>query len=298
VSQRTRVIVVPPAQRAELAQKLRAGDFEQRSVPHAAVSVKGDGVVATLYTSDKLVIQGADPDLFAARWVGAEPESAAAAPGRAGRAAFEPAVGSDETGKGDYFGPLVVVAVRLEPDQAQELVAAGVTDSKRLSDERALRLGAALRGRYEHAVARLDPPEYNAVYARGAKLNAILADLHVEAIRGVARPGDDVLVDQFADARLLAGKLAGLDVTLHQRPRAEEVPVVAAASVIARELFLVALRELSDEAAIDLHKGAGAPVDKVGRELVKLHGAQGLGRFAKLHFKNTQRVLPGRSGAR
>jgi ribonuclease HIII len=286
--QRTRVIVVSPEQRAALRRSVDAGDFEHRAVPHAEFSVKGDGVVATLYSSGKLVIQGADPDLFAARYLGLEP---AGAPEPAAAVLSGPLVGSDETGKGDYFGPLIVAAVRVEPAQARDLARSRVVDSKLLADETALRLGAALRSRYPHAIERLDPPRYNEVYAAcDGGLNGVLADLHAQAIHRLARPGDHVVVDQFARASLLEERLADLDVTLEQRPRGEEIPVVAAASVIAREAFLLALRELSERVGVDLHKGAGDPVDRAGERFVRLHGDVGLADVAKLHFKNTQKI--------
>lgn len=138
---------------------------------------------------------------------------------------------------------------------------------------------------------RLDPPEYNALHARVGNLNVILADLHAEVIRELAEPGDRVVVDRFAREALLEERLAGLDIDLEQRPRAEREPAVAAASVIAREEFLLALREIGDELGCDLAKGAGHPADRAARELVRLHGREGLARAAKLHFKNTSKVL-------
>lgn len=298
MAQRTLVIVVPADEREALRARVAEGAYEHRSVPHATFSVKGDGVVATLYRSGKLVIQGAEPELFAARWLDRAPEASSS--GRGGEAddgaVAVPVVGSDEAGKGDYFGPLVVAAVRVDPDEARALAESRVADSKTLADETVLRLGAALRSRYAHAVVRLDPPEYNRLYEEGAQqrprrsLNDLLADQHARAVGELARGGDRVVVDQFASERLLEERLAALDVELVQRPRAEQVPVVAAASIIAREEFLLALRELSDGCGVDLHKGAGTPVDRVGAQVFELHGAAGLGRVAKLHFKNTEKV--------
>ena len=143
-------------------------------------------------------------------------------------------------------------------------------------------------------MACLEPPEYNAAHARVGNVNEILADLHADAIRRLAVPGADVLVDQFANARLLERRLGDLDVRLEQRPRAESEPAVAAASVVARHVFLQSLRRLSEESAVDLHKGAGAPTDRAGRRFVALHGEADLARVAKVHFKNTQKVTRGR----
>lgn len=313
VSQRTLVVQVSRSIAPDLKARLSQADFDFRPVPYALFSVKGEGVVATFYESGKLVVQGENPELFVEHWVGAH---GAGSPSNAARAsAAEPEatsrsrpiatpssidtggaseddqamIGSDECGKGDYFGPLVVAAVRIEPGQAAKLRAAGVRDSKQLNDAQCLKLGAALRGVFAHAVVRLDPPRYNQIYVQG-KLNDLLGSLHAEAISQLVRPGIHVLVDQFANAKVMQQKLKGLDVRLEQRTRAESNPAVAAASIIARETFLTALKELSDESAVDLHKGAGSPVDAAGERFVAIHGRAGLVKVAKLHFKNTQKI--------
>jgi ribonuclease HIII len=290
VAQKTLVVQVPHAERARLAERLALGTFERRGVAHAVFSVKGEGVVATLYESGKLVVQGEDPALFAERFLGraVEPDSA---PDPVGPADDRTTVGSDECGKGDYFGPLIVAAVRLEPGESRKLLQSGVRDSKTIADETALRLGGALRGLVAHAVVRLDPEEYNATHRGPGQLNPMLADLHARAIRELARPGARVVIDQFASERLMRERLAGLDIALVQHPRAEStVPAVAAASVIAREEFLLALRELSERYGVDLHKGAGDPVDRAARRFVSLHGREALVHVAKLHFKNTGKL--------
>jgi ribonuclease HIII len=295
VVQSTLVLVIPPSERDALRGRLESGDFEHKSVPHALFSVKGEGVVATLYSSGKFVIQGENPDLFAQRYAGdrATPAKRAAVRDAPGIAIDGPLVGSDECGKGDYFGPLIVVGVRVEAGDRMKLRAGGVRDSKELSDDTSLRLGAALRGQFPHAIARLDPPLYNATWRRPGQLNEMLADLHLEVIRKLARPGIHVLVDQFADAKVMAKRVAGMDIHLEQRTRAESEPAVAAASIIAREEYLLALRALSEEFGVDLHKGAGPPTDRAAERFVLLHGREALSRVAKVHFKNTQRIRAG-----
>ncbi len=291
--QSTRVLVIPPSEHEALKSRIASGDFQHKSVPHAVFSVKGEGVVATLYTSGKLVIQGEDPDLFAQRYAGEQAGDTARTNSEI--RIEEPLVGSDECGKGDYFGPLVVAGVRVEPGQRAKLRAGGVRDSKEISDESALRIGAALRVQLPYAIARLDPPVYNTTWRRPGQLNGMLADLHVEVIRKLARPGIRVLVDQFADARVMEKRVAGLDIRFEQRTRAESEPAVAAASIIAREEYLLALRALSDEFGVDLHKGAGTPTDQAAQRFVLLHGKDALVKVAKLHFKNTQRIRAGSS---
>lgn len=302
MTQETVVVKLPPRAAPALEAALARAHFEFRSVPHALFSAKGEGVVATFYASGKLVVQGDGARMFVARYAGgagtvdgssrgadARPEGSASTDAD-DPSARGPLVGSDECGKGDYFGPLVVCAVRLTPEESAQLRTGGVRDSKTLSDDACIRLGGALRSRFAHAIARLDPPEYNATYARVKNVNAVLADLHAQAIRELAQAGDRVLVDKFADEKLLRERLRGVDIELLQRVRAEAITAVAAASIIAREEFLTALRELSEEVAVDLHKGAGEPVDVSGRRFVALHGRAELARVAKVHFKNTQKI--------
>jgi len=282
-----------------LRSRLESAGFEFRSVPHAAFSARAADVVATLYRSGKLVIQGHDPDAFAARFLEGRAAAAAVASAAARPApqrATEETVGSDESGKGDYFGPLVVASVRLDPQTASQLDAREVRDCKTMSDESVLRVAGALRRTVPFAVARLDPPEYNARHARLRNLNPLLAELHAQAIGQIARPGLRVVVDQFANERVLAAAVAKLGVRLEQRHRAESSEVaVAAASVIAREEFLRALAELSERWGVDLAKGAGPPTDRAARRFVALHGEARLGDVAKLHFRTTAKILGGGS---
>lgn len=297
--QSTFVTKVPPGQFESLRARLSGGAFEFRSVPHAAFSVKGNGVVATLYQSGKFVVQGPDPEAFVAQWTDLKIE--ASDPGKAKKAKpgaddpvldlDPPVTGSDEAGKGDYFGPLVVAAVRADAKMIETLREIGVADSKTLTDKRALKLGAILRDTVEHSIRRVDPNEYNALYPEYPALNSFLADLHAEVIRPLAQPGENVLVDQFERRGLVRKALHSAQIRLTEVPRAERHPVVAAASILARQEFLLGIEELSGDFGMSLHKGAGAPVDAVGIELVRLQGEEALRGAAKLHFKNTEKIL-------
>ena len=288
----TLVVTLGPREQEQLRDRLEGGDFEYHPVDHARFSARGEGIVATLYESGKLVVQGRNVETFAARYLAGtergEPHTmktpAADSP------ALEPTIGSDEAGKGDYFGPLVVAAFKLDPADEARLVRGGIMDSKRISDERVRRLGPALQERFDFAVEILDPPTYNREHARRKNLNPILADLHARAIRRIASSGDHVVVDRFAREGLLEERLSDLDLRLEQFPRAERIVAVAAASVIARFVFLERIRELSEEYATELHKGAGAPTDAAARRFVDLHGRDALGEVAKLHFKNTGKL--------
>ena len=302
MAQRTLVVKLPPARGAALRSALAAAGYEFRGIPHSLFSASGPDLVVTLYKSGKLVLQGADPEGFAARFLEGvpcpEPALGPEARARQGAACATgtvvTTVGTDESGKGDYFGPLVVAGVRLTPELAAALGGGEVRDCKLLGDGSVMRIGAALRARVPYAIRRLDPPDYNLAHARLKNLNPLLAELHAEVIRELAEPGVRVVVDQFANPRLVAGALGELDVDLVQKTRAESSELsVAAASILARQEFLAALKDLSATWGVDLAKGAGAPTDSAGRRFVVAHGAAQLGQVAKLHFKNTLKIGAG-----
>jgi ribonuclease HIII len=286
VTQTTLVVTLSPPEQARLERELVAAAFEQRAVEHARFQARGEGVIATLYTSGKLVIQGKEVALFAQRFLGRSPEPVASA-------ALEPdhaMIGSDEAGKGDYFGPLVVAAVKLGPGDRARLRRSGVMDSKKLSDDTVRRLASAIESRFAHSIEVLEPVAYNDMHERVRNLNPMLADLHARAIRRLVEPGIDVLVDQFGDAELLASRLADQPIRLRQAPRAEREMAAAAASVLARNAFLARLARLSDDYGVDLHKGAGEPTDRAARRFVAIHGAAKLREVSKLHFRNTRKI--------
>ncbi|MEM7307109.1 MAG: ribonuclease HIII [Planctomycetota bacterium] len=295
MAQRTVVLKLDRAEQERLQREVRSGDFELRSVDHAHFSARTSGVVATLYRSGKLVVQGSGAELFVERYVGRS-ASAPAAPARSSAPAIEaadgPLIGGDESGKGDYFGPLVVAAVRLEPGDSDRLRAGGVADSKTLSDETAFRVGPALRERFPTAMRVLQPPEYTRRQAAHGNVALLLAELYREVVEEIALPGCAVLIDQFSKNKgRLESVFRDLDVRLFQEHRAERAMAVAAASIVAREGFLTGLRELSDEVGVTLPKGAGPPVLRAGRELLKIHGPDVLDRIAKTHFKTTGKLL-------
>jgi len=299
MTQETFVAKIPRAGFGDLERRVSGGPFEFRSVPHAVFSAKGEGVVVTLYSSGKLVVQGGGVTGFLARYTNLEgaPSASARKKPRTGRSTdaeivLEPPVtGSDEAGKGDYFGPLVVAAVRADADALARLAALKVADSKTLTDARALKLGAALREGFEHAIRRVDPAEYNEVYPTYSGLNPYLADLHAEVLGELAGRGENVVVDQFERRGLVRAAVHEFGVELTEVPRAERHVAVAAASILARQEFLLGMAELSAEIGVDLHKGAGAPVDRVGVRIVRERGEAALHGVAKLHFKNTGKIL-------
>lgn len=217
----------------------------------------------------------------------AEP-AAACVPGIAG-----PHIGSDEAGKGDYFGYLVVAAVYLDGEQEDDLRELGVRDSKHMSDGVARRLSAQIRARLPHDIVRISPRRYNDLYAKLGNLNRLLAWGHARAIENVLEhaPARLVLSDQFGDEQWLRQALMakGRQVRLVQTPRAERDLAVAAASVLARAVFLETLDQLSQRIGLPLPKGATHVVD-AARVVYQRGGEELLGEVAKLHFKTTRSV--------
>jgi ribonuclease HIII len=206
-------------------------------------------------------------------------------------------IGSDESGKGDYFGPLVVAGFFLPDGQGDVLRELGVRDSKNLSDRRVQDIAAALKAGYTHSVVAIGPERYNELYARLRNLNKLLAWGHARVIENILAVVNCVqaVTDQFGDERFVRNALMkkGRAIALVQRPRAEEDPAVAAASILARAEFLKRLHFLSQEWGVDLPKGASALVEAAAVTLIRKHGREALAKAAKTHFKTTARVLQG-----
>ncbi len=211
---------------------------------------------------------------------------------------FEPHAGVDEAGKGDFFGPLVSCCVIADGEMVRHWQAEGVKDSKSLTDGSILRLEKIIRGTKGVVVKRMacGMPKYNQMMSKpGANLNQLLAWFHARAIDAALkeRPVDWGMLDQFSKTPLTQRQLKrdGIEFDLRMRTRAEEDPVVAAASICARAEFVRRLRSLSKEAGEELKKGASAAVKEQARQLVENLGAHRLKDFAKVHFKTAYQVL-------
>lgn len=202
-------------------------------------------------------------------------------------------IGVDESGKGDYFGPLVIAACYVGPEHLAELE--GVRDSKKLTDPVALRLSTAIMRTCPHKLVVINPPKYNELYSSMRNLNKLLAWGHARAIEDVLEqhPAKLVISDQFADPAELKRRLfeKGRSVMLESVVRAESDIAVAAASVLARAQFLRRLKSLGEEFGITLPKGAGPPVLEAAKRFLAKYGESELSKVAKTHFKTTQAVL-------
>ena len=204
-------------------------------------------------------------------------------------------IGIDESGKGDYFGPLVIAAVFVDATTQGELALMNVRDSKKISDGRILEMAPDIRTICPHSIIAIGPQRYNELYTKIRNLNRLLAWGHAKALETLLDRVScgHAIADQFGDEQLILNALQekGRTIVLEQRHKAESDLAVAAASILARAEFLLRLKRLSDEIGTALPKGASPAVELAGRMIVKKHGEERLGSVAKLHFKTTQAVL-------
>lgn len=204
-------------------------------------------------------------------------------------------IGVDESGKGDYFGPLVIAACYVAP--WHEEVLDGVMDSKKLTDAKALALAETIKSNCPNSIIAVGPERYNEMHAKMRNLNRMLEWGHAKAIENVlALDGVETnlaISDQFANPASLKRVLGlkGLDIVLESRVRAESDLAVAAASVLARAEFLQRLDKLGAGIGVPLLKGAGPGVDQLAKNIVRQQGEGVLRQIAKLHFKTTEKVL-------
>jgi len=206
-------------------------------------------------------------------------------------------IGIDESGKGDYFGPLVIAAVFVDATTQSELRLMQVRDSKRISDGRILEMAPDIKTICPHSVIAIGPQKYNELYAKIKNLNRLLAWGHAKALETLLEQVtcERAISDQFGDERLILNVLQekGQKIALEQRTKAESDLAVAAASILARAEFLLRLKRLSAEVGTTLPKGASPAVELAAKMIIKKHGHERLDSVAKLHFKTTKAVLAG-----
>jgi ribonuclease HIII len=213
---------------------------------------------------------------------------------------FEPHFGVDESGKGDFFGPLVIAGVYADRGIARKFLEAGVQDSKRISsDARIHALAESIRkivgGLYE--VVLIGPEKYNELYLKFKNLNALLGWGHARVIENLLVKKPDcprALSDKFADVRVIENALLqhGQSIKMEQRTKAESDPAVAAASILAREGFVMWLEKQGRALGVRLGRGVSAEVKKTAMEIVAANGAGALQRIAKVHFRTAHEVAP------
>jgi len=213
---------------------------------------------------------------------------------------FEPHFGVDESGKGDFFGPLVISGVYVDRGIARKLLDAGVQDSKRIaSDARIRALAQTIRktagGLIETVL--IGPQKYNELYEKFGNLNKLLGWGHARVIENLLAKKPDCprsLSDQFADGRVIKQSLLhhGRKIDIQQRTKAESDIAVAAASILAREAFINWLERRGKELGWRLERGVSASVKETAKKLVEKSGPAALREVAKVHFRTAHDIAP------
>jgi ribonuclease HIII len=299
----TYTVALDDAQMGKLRGLLADRGWTPFDVAYARFAFKADHLKAnvTAYESGKLVVAGKGTEDFVRDTL--EPEITLAPKLGYDEVLhpdwFEPHAGLDESGKGDFFGPLVAATVIADKPAIEAWIKAGVKDSKKIADTQIVKLDKLIRGTPGVAVETClcGMAKYNELMARPRNnLNGLLAWQHATAAaRALGRkPVAWGLLDQFSKQPLVQRELAkkGLQgFELRMRTKAEEDPVVAAASVVARAEYVRQMHELSKRFGAKLQKGAGSLVKAQAAELIGRLGARALGDFAKLHFRTAYEVV-------
>lgn len=213
---------------------------------------------------------------------------------------FEPHFGVDESGKGDFFGPLVIAGVYVDRGIARKFMDAGIQDSKRIgSDARIRALADTIRKTHGavHETIVIGPEKYNELYIKFGNLNSLLGWGHARVIENllVQKPScPRALSDKFADARVIERSLMqhGQKIKMEQRTKAESDLAVAAASIMAREGFIEWLDKRGRQLGLKLGRGVSAQVKDTARAIVEKEGPAALRQVAKVHFRTAHEIAP------
>ena len=276
----------------KIKQDLTGKGFKFKEIPYGyfQASLDSQNVNISIWHSLKCLVQGKGAEDFIRFYM--EPEILKTFKLDYGHLEFSDKIGMDESGKGDYFGPLVVAAVHVKQANYKFFKSSGVMDSKKISDARIHVIADIISKHAKFKVLSLRPEKYNELYQKIGNLNILLSWAHATCLKNLLSesPAKHALCDQFSKGPHLENYIRkmGLKVDLEQRVRGEEDMAVAAASIIARAAFLNRLEEMSQATGLQLPKGAGPEVLKAGREFVRRFGKEKLGSVAKLHFKTTE----------
>jgi len=292
-------------QASALDAALRARNWKPRTVPYARFAFESDKANVVFYESGKLVVQGKGTQEFIEFLL--EPEILKQA-----RLGYEtvlnpelllPRIGVDESGKGDFFGPLCIAGVYINENVIKAWQGAGIRDSKNISsDKKIAELAEKIRKTPGCVVdsVTIGNEAYNRLYTRMKSVNTILAWGHarvIENLMGQRQQMNPVPVkaisDQFASSKEVVAKALmslGREIELVQRHKAEEDLAVAAASILARDGFVKGLTKLEKQFNQELPKGASSAVDEAAKKFVAEHGADNLPKIAKVHFRTAFRA--------
>lgn len=280
------------AQIDALYQRIRSQAQRETHPQYTWWQLKLPETTITAYTSGKVVFQGQETS-----WLEeASPAETRSEDTRSRTAADTfPQAGSDEVGTGDYFGPMTVAACLVSEEAAGQLQKMEITDSKKMTNAAIRKAGPVIRRLCPHSILVVSPEKYNEVHLHHNIVD-MKARLHDQAwkhlVKKAGRLPEVSVVDQFVQEKSYY-KYAGPDAVrpLRFETKAESrYLAVAAASVLAREAFLKYWDDIEDRWQMHFQKGAGPAVDKCGRLFLETHSREELGKVAKLHFRNTEKI--------
>ncbi|MEI8365318.1 MAG: ribonuclease HIII [Parachlamydiaceae bacterium] len=284
----------------KMIEDLKDQGFDITKPAYTLFQAKKTGVSCTFYESGKLTVQGKgkgefiefylEPTILQTfSYTHKEHVRTDTPTDKTGR------IGIDESGKGDFFGPLCIAGVYASGDTIAKLEQIGVKDSKQLSEASIMKLAAQIREHCQYHIVKINPPKYNELITKFGNLNHLLAWGHATAIEHLSEKSGchKVIIDQFADERvvLTAVKRKKLSLDITQRHRAEEDVVVAAASILARWAFVDALYSLEKQFNQTFPKGASSKTIAAGRQFIRTYGREALNTVGKLHFKTLDSIL-------
>ena len=284
---------------------VRGLNYEFREVPHTRFAGSREKVSLAFYNSGKLVVQGKgakefiefilEPEILKEATLGYED---ALNPDL-----LLPRIGVDESGKGDFFGPLCIAGVYVNEGAVKHLQEKGVKDSKNVSsDKKIAELAKAIRETpgIVYDVVAIGNEAYNRLYKTMHSVNKLLAWGHARVIENLMgrryqmKPEPvRAISDQFASDKATVGKALmslGREIELIQRHKAESDLAVAAASILARHEFVERLKSMGEKFELEIPKGASKKVEEIGREFVDRYGVDELPKVAKMHFRTSYRV--------
>lgn len=287
-------------------------DLKREKTPqYALFQADEGGTVITLYESGKVVFQGISADIDANMWKDQERhlnnrniDEELKEKGKDKEIDktyyYYDAIGSDEVGTGDYFGPVVVCSTFVNAESRKLLESLKVDDSKKMTDEKIRRCAPIIMNKIPYEVKVLSNSEFNALTKAGKNLNKIKALMHNEVLFKLSNKEENykkIIVDQFCKpinyfSYLKSENIEDKVTKITFITKAESKNLsVAAASVISRYIFLEKMDELSKKYNVTFEKGASEKVDELGKKLVEKYGPNILYEVAKVNFINTQKIL-------
>ena len=283
-----------------------------KTPPYAVFQATEADTIITLYESGKVMFQGISADIDANIWIdlerklnnriidiktGKEKKDSKEKTNKYRKFDNYNTIGSDEVGTGDYFGPIVVTATFVSKENISFLDELKVTDSKKITDDVIKKIAPKIMEKIPYSSYILNNPDYNKFHKQNINMNKIKAILHNKVLLNMVNknlPYEKIVVDQFTPPKNYYGYLSDVKdkvVNITFTPKAEDQCLsVACASIISRYIFLKTMHDISTELGASLPKGAGTQVDEVGAKLVKEHGFEILNKYAKLNFKNTEKI--------